>query len=433
MISERDFDRLARAWLEQGLDEAPDRVVAAVLQAAETTPQVRRRVAWPTWRPYQMNRLLILVGAAVLLVALIGGGVFIGGRAPSSTAIPSQDAAASAAPAASPSSTPIPSQAAAASGTLRVPGIAVDLRTAIPLATIDVGGFPYGTGGDRVASDGSTLWLGKDSEVVGIDPSSSTVRTRFPVYAGAYSSPIAAPPGAIWTEGPGSDPASVTHWDSKTGKSVASVPVAGALSPLFADGSIWVPEATAGSVIRIDPATNKILATIPMGSAGSPPALDSVVAGDGSIWVSNSTSGEIARIDPRTNKVVGTIHPAESAGDMTVAGGTIWDAFAGNVGSTVSRIDAASGKTSWVTPLDGVTTNLLARPDAVWVGLEPYSASLNGVIVALDPTSGKIVDGLSIPNGQVSALFEGFGSVWVVLGNQGIVERFSPDVLTVKH
>ena len=43
MTSERDFDRLAQAWLELGPDEAPDRAVAAVLQAAETTPQVRRR------------------------------------------------------------------------------------------------------------------------------------------------------------------------------------------------------------------------------------------------------------------------------------------------------------------------------------------------------------------------------------------------------
>ena len=45
MTTERDFDRLARAWLELAPDEAPDRVIAAVLQAAETTPQMRRRLA----------------------------------------------------------------------------------------------------------------------------------------------------------------------------------------------------------------------------------------------------------------------------------------------------------------------------------------------------------------------------------------------------
>ena len=43
MTEERDFDRLARAWLELGPDKAPDRAIAAVLQAVETTPQVRSR------------------------------------------------------------------------------------------------------------------------------------------------------------------------------------------------------------------------------------------------------------------------------------------------------------------------------------------------------------------------------------------------------
>ncbi|MFL5719018.1 MAG: hypothetical protein ACJ778_00925 [Chloroflexota bacterium] len=73
MTSERDFDRLARAWLELGPDEAPDRVVAAVLQAAGTTPQVRRRLARPTWRSFSMNRLPVAAGAAAVLTVLIGG------------------------------------------------------------------------------------------------------------------------------------------------------------------------------------------------------------------------------------------------------------------------------------------------------------------------------------------------------------------------
>ena len=50
MTGERDFDRLAQAWLELGPDEAPDRVVAAVLQAAQTTPQARRPIRWPLLR-----------------------------------------------------------------------------------------------------------------------------------------------------------------------------------------------------------------------------------------------------------------------------------------------------------------------------------------------------------------------------------------------
>ncbi len=435
MTTDRDFDRLARAWLELGPDEAPDRVVAAVLQAADTMPQVRRRVAWPTWRPLQMNRLLLLAGTAVLLVALIGGGAFIvGSRAPSS-ALPSQDAAASTAPTASttpvPSATAIPSASALPSGALRVPGIDIDLRTATPLAKIDVGTFPFGTpGGGRVASDGTTLWLGKNTEIVGIDPSSSTVRTRFSLGgdSGAYSAPITVSPGAIWGDGPGAEPNSISRWDSKTGKQVASIPVALPFFPIFANGSIWVPEANSGSVVRINPATNKVVATIATGSAGD----TGVTAGDGSIWVGNSTTGDFARVDPKTNKIVATIHPAGVVGDLTFTSGAIWSGITDDP-SSVSRFDAVSGATSWTTSLDGAITNLIVRPDAVWVGFLPHSASPTGAIVAIDPASGKIIDGLSIPDGQVQALFEGFGSVWAVLGQQGLVERFSPDVLTVKH
>lgn len=100
---------------------------------------------------------------------------------------------------------------------------------------------------------------------------------------------------------------------------------------------------------------------------------------------------------------------------------------------TLSKVDPSTGTTASSSPFQGSITNPLVRPDAVWVGFEPHSASPQGAIVAIDPASGKVIDGISIPEGQVSALFEGFGSVWVVLGQEGIVERFSPDVLTVKH
>ena len=77
MTTERDFDRLARAWLELGPDEAPDRVVAAVLQAAETTPQARRRTGWPVWRSFHMTRLPIVATVVATLAVVIGGGFLL--------------------------------------------------------------------------------------------------------------------------------------------------------------------------------------------------------------------------------------------------------------------------------------------------------------------------------------------------------------------
>ncbi len=79
MTSERDFDRLARAWLDMGPDEAPDRVIASVLQAAETTPQVRRPIRWPFRKDFQMTRLPVLATVAATIVVVIGGLLFING------------------------------------------------------------------------------------------------------------------------------------------------------------------------------------------------------------------------------------------------------------------------------------------------------------------------------------------------------------------
>ena len=116
MSNERDFDRLARAWLELGPNEAPDRVVAAVLQAAETTPQVRRPFRLPIWRSFAMNRIGQALGAvAVLAIVVIGGALLltlrnqpnVGGPAASSLDVAPTPSAPTAA--ASPLATPSPS------------------------------------------------------------------------------------------------------------------------------------------------------------------------------------------------------------------------------------------------------------------------------------------------------------------------------------
>lgn len=91
MTHQRDFDRVARAWLDLMPDEAPDRVLASVIEAVDRTPQVRRPVA-NLWRIPKMNRLALAVAAAaVIVVAVIGGSMLIrpstnvGGPSPTPT------------------------------------------------------------------------------------------------------------------------------------------------------------------------------------------------------------------------------------------------------------------------------------------------------------------------------------------------------------
>ena len=71
-MNDRQATRIVRSWIQTGVDRMPERVLDAVLDELDTTPQ--RRSRWPAWRSPQMPNLVKLgaVVAAVLVVALIG-------------------------------------------------------------------------------------------------------------------------------------------------------------------------------------------------------------------------------------------------------------------------------------------------------------------------------------------------------------------------
>ena len=77
MSTNRNPDRLIRAWLDLMPDEAPDRAIADVLQAIESTPQVRRPLIPALRRFPPMNRLMFAAAAAATIAVLIGGGLLL--------------------------------------------------------------------------------------------------------------------------------------------------------------------------------------------------------------------------------------------------------------------------------------------------------------------------------------------------------------------
>jgi hypothetical protein len=87
MSTDRDFDRVARAWLDLSPTEAPDRAIAAALDAIDATPQVRRPLRWPFWRPSPMTRLPLLVALAGVVIVLAGL-LLVGGGGPTPTTEP---------------------------------------------------------------------------------------------------------------------------------------------------------------------------------------------------------------------------------------------------------------------------------------------------------------------------------------------------------
>jgi hypothetical protein len=77
MSTDRDITRIVRSWLSTDEHESADRVLDAVLDRLDTTPQ-RRATWWPARRFPHVNQAMriALASAAVVAVALIGFSVF---------------------------------------------------------------------------------------------------------------------------------------------------------------------------------------------------------------------------------------------------------------------------------------------------------------------------------------------------------------------
>jgi hypothetical protein len=99
-----DVNRVVRSWLREDRHEDADRVLGAVLDELDTTPQ-RRSTPWTAWRELFMDNNVVRVGlvaAAAVIIAVIAINLLPGspapGGEPSSTPEPTVTSAPSASP-----------------------------------------------------------------------------------------------------------------------------------------------------------------------------------------------------------------------------------------------------------------------------------------------------------------------------------------------
>jgi hypothetical protein len=69
-MNEHEFDRAARAWLDDGPTRMSDRALSSAFQKIHSTRQ--RRALGPAWRTNRMNAYATLVAAAAVLAVAIG-------------------------------------------------------------------------------------------------------------------------------------------------------------------------------------------------------------------------------------------------------------------------------------------------------------------------------------------------------------------------
>jgi len=140
-------------------------------------------------------------------------------------------------------------------------------------------------------------------------------------------------------------------------------------------GSVWVVDAS-GSVARVDPATGKVLARVPVGTDAS-----AIVAGAGSVWVASPLDDTVSQIDP-TNAVT-TIRVGHGPSGVAVGAGAVW--VTDRYDDTVQRIDPGTSSVVTTIHVGSSPQGIAAADGAVWV-----ADSHDGTIARIDPAKDAV-------------------------------------------
>jgi streptogramin lyase len=317
-------------------------------------------------------------------------------------------------------------------------------------AEISIDGHPWGI----AVADGA-LWVPQltAGTLARVDLATNSVVATIPIVdanpalLGASSPPmlVAAGDGMVWvTRSLGFEFQEHT-WealriDPATNQIAQTVPLE--VRPYhiaMGEGSVWVTSREQQAVVRFDPASGAVLATIPVNTPGN------IVFGGGRVWVAIAASNPAtpletaAEIDPATNQVVKVIStPTDLFGDWAAktvypwsywhriawADGALWDSNLHN--NAVSRIDPATGEVTATIKIDDVGA-IIAAADDLWV----YSTIL-GTVTRIDAATATVEAEYTIVansgrfNDPANYLAAGDGSVWVANADSGHLRRIDP-------
>jgi ABC-type transport system substrate-binding protein/DNA-binding SARP family transcriptional activator len=270
-------------------------------------------------------------------------------------------------------------------------------------ATVPVGARPV-----ALASGAGSLWVANvdDRSVTRVDLSSGQRLRTIPMTRAPTA--LAANARAVWVaDSAGNlskiDPIynrpALTRRLTTQGGGCCYYAAASPRPTLSAFGSLWVVDPT-GYVWRLDAAGRRT------GSAdvGNDPS--AITAGAGSLWVTNASDGTVTRIDPDT-LLTTPIPVGHDPSAVAVNAAGAWIADAGD--DEVVRVDVGTNAITGRTHVGDGPDAILAAPDALWV-----ANGRGGTAMRLDPRSGDVKKTVRL-GGTPDALASAGGKVWVAV------------------
>lgn len=263
-----------------------------------------------------------------------------------------------------------------------------------------------GTG--QVTTGGGAVWTTNgDGSISRIDPATNEVVAVIQV--GPTNIGLAAISDTdVWISAPDADALYRLNIATNTvsppiALPFGSTPMGGAI----AAGSFWVALEHAGAVARIDPTTNAVLTTIPVGSVGPNGPL-AVAESSGDVWVSVPADGKVVRVEPGTNSVMAKVSVTQEC-TFAATETALW--VGGGCGGTqLATVDESTNKAFRLADL---SPDVVGGP--VLLGQTLWLITFNGGVAQIDTVSGAVTrfspfKGYNVDGESIAA---GFGDLWV--------------------
>jgi streptogramin lyase len=277
-----------------------------------------------------------------------------------------------------------------------------------------------------LAAGFGSIWVanGPHATVTRIDPATNAVEAVVPVPD--FASVLAVGDGAIWvTSFPGN---TLTRIDPSSNTATGTISLApsglGPIGVTFFGGYVWVANhdgEPTSSVAKVDPATLAVVDVIPVGNASSA-GPQWVASGAGSIWTDVWNIGAVVRIDPVTDAVTATIPDKGPCGAVAASDTAVWVAGGSGPGCApgVTRIDPATNRVTGSLNAGGPTGGLALDGGTLW-----YGTTWSDFLGRVDASASSVVGQLKLP-GTAFALTAAFGYVWANDRDDGLLFKILP-------
>jgi streptogramin lyase len=218
-------------------------------------------------------------------------------------------------------------------------------------------------------------------------------------------------------------------------------------------GAVWVANDGAGTLVRIDPGTNRVTRRVRL-----QPGLFSVTRGFGAVWTVNYKRGSLTRVDPgwtrtrsirvgavpfdvlaafghvwvtaweagmlseiepRSLKVVRRIRVGPRPTGLRAAAGAVWVGF-GRSATAVARVDPATGRIKRISVGARSPSWFVAGTRALWIQAD------DNLLMRLDPKTRRVTARLSVGRTLAQGSLAPDGTIWMPDKEQSRVYRIDP-------